>query len=107
MICHGKYKLLKITNMNKNNPLNLSNWNYSYFNSEFFKAMISFVAEENDQEIRYIYSPTVLDKNEVEIFQTDFNSLDKAIEFMNDRYGHWSFIDPLAKTDGCSTCQAH
>lgn len=92
--------------MTPNNKLNLKNWNYSYYNSEHFKALISIVGEEDNGDFILKYCPTVLDEEEQEVFQEDFLALGDAIDFINKRYGHWSFMDPTQK-DGCSSCAAH
>ncbi|EQC52599.1 hypothetical protein [Bacteriovorax sp. DB6_IX] len=86
--------------------LNLTNWNYSYYNSEFFKALISIVGTEKDGEFVQLYCPTVIDDQDTEVFQKDFEDLQEAIDFINKNYSHWSFIDP-ARKDGCSSCSAH
>lgn len=70
--------------------------------------MISFIGLPDEAgETKFVYSPTVLDKEEKEVFQRDFDTLEEAIEFINYAYNHWTFIDPLVKTGGCSTCVAH
>ncbi len=93
--------------MNDTNQMSLTNWNFSYFNSEFFKALISFTGMPNGNDIEFIYSATVLDTEEKEVFQKDFKGLDEAILFMNSTYGHWTFMDPTLKEGGCSSCEAH
>lgn len=94
--------------MNTINNVNLTNWNYSYYNSEFFKAMISFTGVPvGENDMKFVYSPTVLDKEEKEVFQMDFDTLEEAISYLNSSYSHWTFIDPLIKTGGCSSCAAH
>lgn len=89
------------------NKLTIKNWNYSHFNSEHFKALISIVGEESEGEVLLKYCPTVLNEEEIEVFQKDFDSLEEAIDFANNKYGHWSFTDPTQKEGGCSTCEAH
>jgi hypothetical protein len=88
----------------------LKNWNYSFFNSENFKALISVAAipAQNDN-VSYLYCPTVIDEDNNEIFQTEFESLLKAIDFINSKYGHWAFVDPTVNSsdDGCGSCNAH
>ncbi|OIQ20724.1 MAG: hypothetical protein BM556_01935 [Bacteriovorax sp. MedPE-SWde] len=95
-----------LTDKNSFMSLNLTNWNYSYYNSEHFKALISIVGAQNNDEVALMYCPTVLDEEDTEIFQKDFLKLEDAISFINNKYGHWSFIDPTMK-DGCSSCSAH
>ena len=90
------------------NKFTLKNWNYCHYNSENFKALISIVATPGqDNEIIDLFCPTVLDHENQEVFQKDFKSLAKAIEFMNLTYSHWSFVDPMAKGEGCGSCNAH
>lgn len=62
-----------------------------------------------DDEIRIEYSVTVLDHEQNEVFQHNFDELDGAISFANDQYQSWDF-EQLGKKDsdsGCGTCEAH
>ena len=90
------------------NIFTLRNWNYSFYNSDSYKALISIVANPSESnEVEYLYCPTVLDGENREVFQKDFDSLANAIEFMNKSYSHWKFIDPSSSDKGCTTCSAH
>jgi hypothetical protein len=92
------------------NKLSLSNWNYSYYNSENFKALISVAAmpsEIETDQVSYLYCPTVIDENNVEVFQKEFSSLLEAISFINERYSHWQFMNPTESSSGCNSCTAH
>lgn len=71
-------------------------------------AIISFGASpESAQEDRLEYYVTVLEKEEQEVFQKTFESLNEACLYLNDNYSDWSFNDQTAKKSGCSTCAAH
>lgn len=94
------------------NFVNLKNWNFAHYNSEHFKAFIGMTGElEEVNEVVsqvILYSVTVLDAEEVEVFQRDFKSLKDAIACINENYGHWQFNDPTDKSGGgCSSCSAH
>lgn len=71
-------------------------------------AMISFGANpESLKEDRLEYYVTVLEDEEKEIFQKEFNSLSDACLYLNENYGDWTFEDQTATKSGCSTCAAH
>lgn len=55
-----------------------------------------------------LYSVTVVDGEDKEVFQRDFKSLKSAITLINENYGHWQFNDPTDKSGGgCNSCSAH
>lgn len=87
----------------------LSNWNYAFYATEKQKALISLVGVSVDaetNEVSYLYCPTVLNDENHELFQTEFESLDKAIKFMNSTYSHWDFMEKPSSS-GCGSCEAH
>ncbi len=89
------------------NKFDLTNWNFAFYSTETFKALISLSGEEINGEVRLMYCPTVLEGDNREVFQENFIDLGDAIEFMNNQYGHWEFMEPTGSGSGCSTCQAH
>ena len=98
--------------METQNFVNLKNWNFAHYNSEHFKAFIGMTGdiEETQGEASHIilYSVTVLDSEESEVFQRDFKSLKSAISCINENYGHWQFNDPTDTSGGgCGSCSAH
>lgn len=89
---------------------NLENWGTSSYSNENIKAFISLAGALSESEnTNIIYAVTVLENDEVEVFQKDFTELTQAIEFTNNRYGHWDFSDQGLKKSGggCSDCSAH
>ena len=58
-----------------------------------------------------IYTLTVTDEDDIEKFQARFESVDKAVEAANGKYGHWEFVDmeKVKSSDdgGCGSCAAH
>lgn len=72
--------------------------------------MISFGASPDILDDSFIYYVTVLDDDNNEVFQTEFDSIEKACEYINSRYNTlWSLDNALKpkKEGGCSTCIAH
>ncbi len=85
----------------------LSNWNYAYYATEKQKALISLVGNNSKTgDVEFMYCPTVLDEENHELFQAEFLSLSEAINFMNERYSHWNFMEK-ASSSGCGSCEAH
>ncbi len=98
--------------MDTQNFVNLKNWNFAHYNSEHFKAFIGMTGDllESNGKLEQIilYSVTVIDGEDIEVFQRDFSSLKEAIACINENYGHWQFSDPTDKSGGgCSSCSAH
>lgn len=92
--------------------LSPSNWNFCSYNSSTIKAFISIggtpEGEENDQ-LCYFVNSTSEDFTK-QYFQQEFKTIDKALEFINKRYGHWDFVDASIQKDsesGCGSCEAH
>lgn len=74
-------------------------------------AFISFGAEPSEQDggfnELYFVSITNFDRDE-EHFQQTFKDLEQAITALNQKYKHWSFVDPNNQTaSGCGSCEAH
>lgn len=88
--------------------VNSENWNYCRYQQGNMLAMISFGASpESLKEDRLEYYVTVLEDEEKEIFQQQFNSLAQACVYLNQHYGDWPFEDQTAIKSGCSSCAAH
>lgn len=95
-----------------NKLINSENWTYTHYKAQNMKAFISFGAlpEGSINQSEFIYMATVLDEENNEIFQRDFDDIDSACQFINKRYNPiWDFIDARVakKEGGCSTCVAH
>lgn len=86
----------------------IENWSYCRYERGNFMALISFGADpEGLLEDRLEYYVTVLEDENKEIFQQQFNSLSEACIYLNENYSDWSFNDQTATKSGCSTCAAH
>ncbi len=71
-------------------------------------AMITFGASlDSIQEGALEYYVTVLENEEREVYQKDFDSLTEACLYLNENYGDWTLEDQTATKSGCSTCAAH
>lgn len=88
--------------------VNVENWSYCRYQSGSFMALISFGANPDSiSEDRLEYYVTVLENEEKEVFQKQFDSVTEACLFLNQTYGDWGFEDQTVKKEGCSTCAAH
>lgn len=86
------------------------NWNYAQFTDGQLKAIIGLGASPEILDDSFIYFVSVLDEDNNEIHQEEFNQVEMACDYINEKYsGIWSFND-LSKpeeTGGCSSCSAH
>lgn len=91
--------------------INSDNWTFCHYASANLKAIISFGASPESTSDELEYYVTVIDEEGKDVFQKDFNSLDSACSYINNRYQKiWKFVDATVKTvdaSGCSTCVAH
>ena len=91
--------------------ITLDNWNYCYFKTRDMKAFISMggMPSIDEEEAQLIYNVTLSDFSHKEMFQKDFINLSDAIKYLEKRYGHWEFENPLLEKEsaGCSSCSAH
>lgn len=88
--------------------VNTQNWSFCRYTQGDFLAMITFGADpESIKEDRLEYYVTVLENEEIEVFQQKFDELAEACFFLNERYGAWNFEDLTATKSGCSSCAAH
>lgn len=84
------------------------NWTYCHYKQLEHKAMIHMGADPEKEH--FIYYLNVLDKEDKDIFQKEFDSINLACQFINSNYYDWDFINQLESSDdggGCSSCSAH
>jgi hypothetical protein len=98
--------------MNTESLVTAQNWTFTGFESSELLAFIHLGAmpeQEKGQEAKLLYLVTVLKSLEEEVFQLEFESLEEAINSINQRYSHWEFKDRGERSDGggCGTCAAH
>lgn len=84
------------------NPLN---WNTTVYKSLDLKAFISIGADPIKPE-NLLYLVNLTDEHHLEYFQQEFQKLEDACAFINDRWSDWEEVD-LATGSGCGTCSAH
>lgn len=88
--------------------INTENWQYCRYENGPFMAFISFGADpESALNDEFDYYVTVLENEEIEVFQKKFNDLALACLFINKTYTDWDFTDQTIKKSGCSSCAAH
>ena len=88
--------------------VNIENWTYCRYEKGDFMAMITFGANPDSLEQNQLeYYVTVLEKEEKEIFQMSFDSVNDACYYLNENYADWTFENQTATKSGCSTCAAH
>ncbi|MAX65413.1 MAG: hypothetical protein QF441_16375 [Bacteriovoracaceae bacterium] len=97
--------------METNTQFNQFNWNTAQYISEKYKAIIGLAASPQTAN-ELIYVVTVIDQNHNEVFTKDFNTLELACTYINNKYADlWEFKDlsvaPANSEGGCSTCVAH
>jgi hypothetical protein len=88
---------------------NDDNWSFSCFKSSTLQVIITLGGSpiEND-DICIEYYVTVLNEDQQEVYQQNFNNIKNAILFANEKYGTWEFTKiGLDDTGGCGTCEAH
>ncbi len=86
------------------------NWTHCSFSHENLKAMITFGASPDILEDSFVYYVTVLDEDNNEVFQKEFETIEQACGHINKKYNDlWSIEDALAPKieGGCSSCVAH
>lgn len=102
-------------NKDASRKITTDNWSHTQYNYEGLRAFISFGAHwdfEKYESSEIIYFVTVLDEEENEVFQSQFQTLELACEYINERYqNEWPIIDlnnpPNQKEGGCASCVAH
>ena len=86
------------------------NWTFCHYKANSLKAFISFGASPDILDDSFLYMSTVLDQDQNEVFQREFNNVNDACHFINNKYSDiWDFIDARSKKSegGCSSCAAH
>jgi len=93
-----------------NTEITPDNWTFTNYTDGELVAIITFGASSEILDDNFIYYVTLLDQDNNEIFQKEFNTIDAACLYANDKYQKiWDFENKLkpAKAGGCSTCIAH
>jgi len=86
------------------------NWTYTHYKATDFKAFVSIGGSPELGSDGFIYMATILDSNENEVLQKDFESINAVCNFLNTKYSDlWDFIDARVakKEGGCDSCAAH
>lgn len=94
----------------ESNTINTDNWSFCHYKAKNLKALITFGASPSILDDSFQYYTTVLDEEHNEVFQAEFNDLQEACNYINNKYSDiWNFTDSRVKksADGCSTCVAH
>ena len=86
-----------------------NNWNYCQYKFGENKAIISFGAAPSNDDVKFQYFVTVLDSENNELQQSQYDDIDIACQFINKQYTNIAeFIDLSDKKDsGCDSCAAH
>lgn len=91
--------------------INSENWTYTSYTDEDLEAFISFGCDPDILSDKFLYFATIIDSEQNEVFQKEFNSLDAACDYLNSKYSSfWDFnnkLNPNKGKSGCSTCIAH
>lgn len=90
------------------------NWSHTHYSFENLRALITFGANWDDKlgkSSDLLYFVTVIDEDDHEVFQKQFQILNDACDYINNRYqNEWPIVD-LAnlknKEGGCASCVAH
>jgi hypothetical protein len=90
------------------NIISNDNWNVTFYENPPFKSMINMEMDLVNLSEDPNYVVTVLDEQNIEIFQKSFTDCNAACKYINYKYHQsWEF-KTMVKTDtgGCSTCVA-
>ena len=90
------------------NILTSENWNTAYYKNDELKSFISFQITPGQEYPQYF--SVVTNQNDETIIENAHESLQKACQFLNQKYQKlWEFHSMLIeqKSGGCSTCVAH
>lgn len=86
----------------------LQNWNHVQYTNGKHRALVSMGAELTGD---IIYFMSVIDENDLLIFQSEHHCIEKACEVINDKFqDFWDFSDLANNQDqggGCGSCNAH
>ena len=94
--------------MEQEQAIELDNWNYCHYATGPLRSMITYGQKPHASEDcapTMFYWVTVLKNETQEVFQVEFSRLLDAISAINDRYGHWGFVDTSqSSSGGCGSC---
>ena len=93
----------------KEMEINAENWKLARFSEGETLAFISLgAAPASNGEIEYIYSLIVSNNDYQELSEQCFDTLDHALDAINNRFSHWklTFLGEKAE-GGCGDCAAH
>jgi hypothetical protein len=88
--------------------INLTNWNYAYYKNGNLRVQIYMGADIQNDELYFVTSTDLEAKHE--FYQKEFQVLNEAVEYINERYSHFDFVPGKEIKDsgsGCGTCSAH
>ena len=106
----GTTRTKMVDSTNNIHSLDDSNWGFVHYGTKNIRAFISIggvPAADDDGEICCKYYVTTSDHElKTEYFQKSFDDLSLALNFINQRYGHWEIIDLRRSNSGCSSCSA-
>ena len=91
------------------NLVTSDNWNTSYFENNLFKALIGLEITPETPEVEN-YTVSVIDQQNITLFQKTFSNVNAACKFLNLRYqNNWEFNNLAApkSSGGCGSCVAH
>ncbi len=86
------------------------NWKITRFKTANKICFISLGAElDSSSNLKYLYSVITSDLDYIEISEQVFDSIDQALNHINENYSHWELfsLKTPEKEDGCSSCVAH
>ena len=90
------------------NAITTENWNHCGLKTSKLRVFIGMGAVPGPKSPDLIYCVTVSDGDFQEIHQTDFDTMDRALAFINTRYEKWDFYDlRQGEGGGCGSCSAH
>jgi hypothetical protein len=93
------------------NTVTAENWNFCQYKSDELKAFISLGASPDILDNKFTYFVTVLDEHNNELQQDEFDDINAACHFINNKYSQiWDFNNLSVKESsgsGCGSCVAH
>jgi hypothetical protein len=93
--------------------INQLNWTFCQRINGSLRVLVHLAAEpipNSIDTVREFYIVNVLNEKDFALSQKEFETLDLALAFMENSYGHWTFQNQLADLEskgGCSSCAAH
>ena len=85
--------------------VNEDNWPFCHYAAGPLAASLT-LGGDGEGTPRTYFLVKVTKEETQEVFQREFCTQEEAVAFMNERYGHWDFVDTTApvETGGCSSC---